>query len=84
MGQDRFSASQTSFEKIYKKIDYSEYGGAHLLGVNGICIIGHGRSNQKAVKNAIRIGKDIVLEKLQDRIKEELARYTVLQGEVRP
>jgi len=43
-------------KKIYKKIDYSEYGGAHLLGVNGICIIGHGRSNQKAVKNAIRVG----------------------------
>jgi len=71
-------------KKIYKKIDYSEYGGAHLLGVNGICIIGHGRSNQKAVKNAIRIGKEIALEKLQDRIKEELTRYTILQGEVRP
>jgi len=70
-------------KKIYKKIDYSEYGGAHLLGVNGICIIGHGRSNQKAVKNAIRIGKEIVLEKLQDRIKEELSHYTAIQGEVR-
>lgn len=70
-------------KKIYKKIDYSEYGGAHLLSVNGICIIGHGRSNKKAVKNAIRIGKEVVLEKLQDKIREEMARYACVQGEVR-
>ncbi|MDD8020253.1 MAG: phosphate acyltransferase PlsX [Acidobacteriota bacterium] len=69
-------------KKIYKKIDYSEYGGAHLLGVNGICVIGHGRSNQKAVKNAIKMGKEIVLEKLQDKIQEEMARSACLRGEV--
>jgi glycerol-3-phosphate acyltransferase PlsX len=57
-------------KKIYKKIDYSEYGGAHLLGVNGICIIGHGRSNQKAVKNAIRVGKEVIAQHLQDKIQE--------------
>lgn len=59
-------------KKIYKRIDYSEYGGAHLLGVNGICIIGHGRSNARAVKNAIRLGKEIIEQGLQERIRENL------------
>jgi glycerol-3-phosphate acyltransferase PlsX len=62
-------------KKIYKRIDYSEYGGAHLLGVNGICIIGHGRSNYKAVKNAIRVGKEIVAERLQERIQEGMIKF---------
>jgi len=70
-------------KKIYKKIDYSEYGGAHLLGVNGICVVGHGRSNQKAVKNAIRIGQEVVLEKLQEKIRNEMARYARAEGAVR-
>jgi len=60
-------------KKIYKKIDYSEYGGAHLLGVNGICIIGHGRSNARAVKNAIKLGREIVEQGLQEKIQENLA-----------
>ncbi|MES1227445.1 MAG: phosphate acyltransferase PlsX, partial [Armatimonadota bacterium] len=38
---------------LRQKVDYAEYGGSPLLGVNGICIIGHGRSNAKAVRNAI-------------------------------
>ncbi len=59
-------------KKIYKKIDYSEYGGAHLLGVKGICIIGHGRSSRKAVKNAIRLGQKIAHQKLQERLQERL------------
>jgi glycerol-3-phosphate acyltransferase PlsX len=43
---------------VKKKLDYSEYGGAPLLGVNGVVIIGHGRSSPKAVKNAIRLAHD--------------------------
>ncbi|MFH1758049.1 MAG: phosphate acyltransferase PlsX [Pseudomonadota bacterium] len=43
---------------IKKKLDYSEYGGAPLLGVNGVVIIGHGRSSAKAIKNAIRLAHD--------------------------
>lgn len=63
-------------KKIYKRIDYSEYGGAHLLGINGICIIGHGRSNQKAVKNAIRIGKEVASRQLLTRIQEEILEFS--------
>ncbi len=43
---------------IKKKLDYSEYGGAPLLGVNGVVIIGHGRSSAKAAKNAIRLAHE--------------------------
>jgi glycerol-3-phosphate acyltransferase PlsX len=46
--------------KLKGRFDYTQYGGAPLLGVNGICIIGHGRSNAKAVTNAIRAAKDAV------------------------
>jgi glycerol-3-phosphate acyltransferase PlsX len=60
-------------KKIYKRVDYSEYGGAHLLGLNGVCIIGHGRSNPVAVKNAVRLARDYVVGKVQDKIKTEIA-----------
>jgi len=42
-----------AFASFKKKVDYAEYGGAPLLGVNGVCIICHGRSSPKAIKNAI-------------------------------
>lgn len=41
--------------KLREKADYEEYGGAQLLGVNGVCIISHGSSHAKAIKNAIRV-----------------------------
>jgi glycerol-3-phosphate acyltransferase PlsX len=47
-----------AFTRFRKKIDYAEYGGAPLLGVNGISIICHGRSTAYAIKNAIRMAKD--------------------------
>ncbi|MCX7927521.1 MAG: phosphate acyltransferase PlsX [Candidatus Omnitrophica bacterium] len=64
-----------SFRRFKKEIDYSEYGGAPLLGVNGVAIIGHGRSNANAIKNAIRVAKKEVEgafnEKLIEAIKKE-------------
>jgi len=63
-----------NLKKLYKKVDYAEYGGALLLGLNGVCIIGHGRSNPNAVKNAVRLAKDFVQSKVQERIKYEMAR----------
>lgn len=62
------------YKGLKKKADYSEYGGAPLLGINGVCIIGHGRSNAKAVCNAVRVAKSCVDVKLvsciRDTIKE--------------
>lgn len=62
-----------SLMRFKKELDYSEYGGAPLLGVNGVVIIGHGRSNAKAIKNAVRVAKEEVerqfIEKILDAIK---------------
>jgi glycerol-3-phosphate acyltransferase PlsX len=66
--------------KVFKKIDYSEYGGAQLLGLNGVCIIGHGRSNPNAVKNAVRMARDFVLNRVQERIREEIAKAALAGG----
>ena len=61
-----------SLKRFKKKIDYAEYGGALLLGVNGVVIIGHGRSNKKAIKNAIRVAKEEVEHQVNARILEAI------------
>ncbi|MCU0275861.1 MAG: phosphate acyltransferase PlsX [Acidobacteria bacterium] len=63
-----------SLKRIKKKLDYSEYGGALLLGVNGIVIIGHGGSNAKAIKNAISMSCKFVTEKVLEKISQEIGR----------
>lgn len=67
-----FILMKRNLKKLYKKVDYSEYGGAHLLGLNGACIIGHGRSNPTAVKNAVKLAKDFVVGKVQEKIQKEI------------
>ena len=54
-------------------MDYSEYGGAPLLGVKGVCIITHGRSNANAIKNAIRVAAEFAEGNINERIEAELA-----------
>ncbi len=61
-----------SLKRFKKDIDYTEYGGAPLLGVNGVVIIGHGRSNVKAIKNAIRVAKEEVERKFNEKIQEAI------------
>ena len=50
--------SRTAFNDFKKRLDYSEYGGAPMLGVRGVCIVGHGSSNDKAVMNGIRVAAE--------------------------
>ncbi|HDZ27935.1 hypothetical protein LCGC14_0975010 [marine sediment metagenome] len=69
-------------KKIFKKIDYSEYGGAQLLGINGVCIIGHGRSSPNAVKNAVGLAKDFVQNKVQEKIQNGIAKIPHAIGKV--
>ncbi len=66
---------RSSFKRLMKKFDYTEYGGALLLGVNGIVIIGHGNSNAKAVKNAIYLSKKFITENVLDKISNEVGKY---------
>jgi glycerol-3-phosphate acyltransferase PlsX len=53
---------------LRRRMDYAEYGGAPLLGIDGVCVVGHGRSHSKAVANAIRIAKQTVDKNVVDRI----------------
>ena len=70
-----------NLKKLYKKVDYTEYGGAQLLGINGVCIIGHGRSNSNAVKNAVGLAKDFVVNKVQEKIQNEIAELSHRLGQ---
>jgi len=60
--------SRQAFRRFRKRMDYAEYGGAPLVGLNGLCVVGHGRSSAKAVRNGVamaaRIAQDGLLEKL--------------------
>ena len=62
-----------SLKRFKKDIDYAEYGGAPLLGVDGVVIIGHGRSNVRAIKNAIRVAKEEVERKFNEKILEAIS-----------
>jgi glycerol-3-phosphate acyltransferase PlsX len=64
--------AKEAFTNFKKRVDYSEYGGAPLLGVRGVCIIGHGSSSAKAIKNAIRMAKEFSEGHVNQRIEEEL------------
>ncbi|MEE9390781.1 MAG: phosphate acyltransferase PlsX [Candidatus Aminicenantaceae bacterium] len=71
-----FFLMKRNLKKLYRKIDYTEYGGAQLLGINGVCIIGHGRSNANAVKNAVGLARDFVVNQVQEKIQSEVARLS--------
>jgi glycerol-3-phosphate acyltransferase PlsX len=64
--------SQGAFKGL-KTIDYTEYGGAPLLGVRGVCVIGHGRSNANAFKNAIRVAAGLARARSNEKIELELS-----------
>lgn len=64
---------KTAFDDLKKSMDYSEYGGAPLLGVNGGCIVCHGRSNAKAIKNAIRVARDFAVNQMDIKIRDKIS-----------
>jgi glycerol-3-phosphate acyltransferase PlsX len=62
-----------AFNKFKKRVDYSEYGGAPLLGISGVTIICHGRSSAKAIKNAVRVAGDFCAKDVNGQISRGLA-----------
>ncbi|HEV3334049.1 MAG TPA: phosphate acyltransferase PlsX [Bryobacteraceae bacterium] len=64
--------SRTAYSDFKKRLDYSEYGGAPLLGVRGVSIICHGKSNANAIMNGIRVAKEFCEAKINTLIEEEL------------
>jgi glycerol-3-phosphate acyltransferase PlsX len=67
--------ARNAFLTIKKKVNYEEYGGMPLLGVNGICIIAHGASTPLAIKNALRVAAESIEQQVNPHIVEEVRRY---------
>jgi glycerol-3-phosphate acyltransferase PlsX len=68
----------TTFRRLRRRTDYGERGGAPLLGVNGICLIGHGSSPPTAVTNAIRTAAEAVRHGVIDKIRDQIAERAVV------
>jgi glycerol-3-phosphate acyltransferase PlsX len=65
--------SRSAFADFKKRLDHTEYGGAPLLGVKGVCFITHGSSNTNAIKNAIRVAAEFAERNINETIETELA-----------
>ncbi len=65
--------AKSAFDDLKKRMDYSEYGGAPLLGVKGGCIVCHGRSNAKAIKNAVRVAREFAMNHIDAKIQERVS-----------
>jgi len=65
--------SRKAFNEFRHRLDYREYGGAPLLGVRGVCIIGHGSSNDRAIFNGIRVAYEFAVAETNARIEQEFA-----------
>ena len=76
-----FLLSRRAFQDFKKRVDYSEYGGAPLLGVKGACIITHGSCNANAIKNALRVTAEFIRTGVNQKIEQELAGRTTAGAE---
>ena len=71
--------AQNAFRNFRHRLDYSEYGGAPLLGIKGITIVCHGRSNANAIKNAIRVADEFCRHKVNSVIEAEFAKLGIIK-----
>jgi glycerol-3-phosphate acyltransferase PlsX len=69
--------TRRALRRFRRRVDYSEYGGAPLLGVAGVTIVGHGRSSAKAVRNAIAMAYRFAAERFIERVEREIAAAAV-------
>ncbi len=72
--------SRRAFVDFKKRLDYTEYGGAPLLGIRGVAIVGHGASNANAIKNAIRVTTQFAESGINERIEMELTGSVLSQS----
>ena len=72
--------SRRAFRRFRKRVDYSEFGGAPLLGVAGLCIVGHGRSSVKAVRNAVAMASRMAGNQMMERLRTEMSTFTVARS----
>jgi len=68
--------SRRAFRRFSRRVDYSEYGGAPLLGVSGLCVVGHGRSSAKAVRNAVAMAYRFSKQEFVSQVENEIGSLT--------
>ncbi len=75
-----------AMRRLEKRMDYSEYGGAPLLGIDGNCVISHGHSNAKAIMNAILLASSLAKNRLNEHLTQEIKERqdVLLMGQTRP
>lgn len=76
--------AKPALRAVAKKLDYREYGGAPLLGVNGVVIIAHGRSDALAIENAIRVAIEAVNGQLVEKIRKDIEDALTVLSNVSP
>jgi glycerol-3-phosphate acyltransferase PlsX len=74
--------SRQAFRRFRRRVDASEYGGAPLVGLNGLCVVGHGRSSAKAVRNGVAMAAKFVSQGLVEQLSRQVA-STTPQGHAR-
>jgi phosphate acyltransferase len=72
-GKIGYLFAQRAFRRFRRRVDYSEYGGAPLLGVGGLTVVGHGRSSARAVRNAIAMAARFAASEFNQRVEQEIA-----------
>ena len=77
VGRIAYLLMKSALISFKKKTDYDEYGGAPLLGINGTCIISHGRSTAKAIKNALRVAADFSEKRVYEVIASKIEKGMV-------
>ncbi len=77
-GKLGYALLRPSLYRFKKRIDYAEFGGAPLLGVNGTCVICHGRSSAKAIYNAIRLARQLIDQRINENIQAVVMRETAV------
>jgi len=79
--QNEKQLGQLAMQNLMKRYDYHEHGGAPLLGIDGICIICHGSSGERAIENALGVAAGYIEAKLNDKIVQEIASNPTLVSE---
>ncbi len=73
-----------AFQRFSKRVDYAEYGGVPLLGVNGVVVVSHGASNPKAIRNAIRVAGQAIENRISEHVLEGLKNFEAYHHKVKP
>lgn len=79
--QNEKPLGQLALQNLMKRYDYHEHGGAALLGIDGICIICHGSSGERAIENAVGVAANYIQAKLNDKIVQEIASNPTMASE---